>query len=164
MVRDYDDDVGDVLKVQDRIATSLVRALQVTVGADDLQAQPRSRVPKPTIFTCAVGTRLTALTSPGLESAAGYFRQALELDPSFIRAAEWLANVQESLPEVGFVPPREGYELARASVERGLALNPRSGVLHSLMATITRSMLGTGPRRRRKVNARWLSTHATLRF
>ena len=36
----YDEDVGDVLKVQDRIAAGLVRALQVTVGADDMQPRP----------------------------------------------------------------------------------------------------------------------------
>ena len=130
----YDDDVGDVLNVQDRIATSLVRALQVTVGADDLQSQATLKSAEAYDLYLRGRHAFDRFDKSGLESAAGYFRQALELDPSFIRAAEWLANVQESLPEVGFVPPHEGYELARASIERGLALNPRSGVLHSLMA------------------------------
>ena len=40
------------------------------------------------------------------------------------------------MPEFGWVPPREGYERARASVERGLALNPNSAQLHSVMAVI----------------------------
>jgi TolB-like protein/DNA-binding winged helix-turn-helix (wHTH) protein len=34
----YDEPAGDVLKIQDRIAASLARALQVTVGGDELRA------------------------------------------------------------------------------------------------------------------------------
>ena len=36
----YEHPIGDVLKMQDEIATGLVRALQVTVGADELQSRP----------------------------------------------------------------------------------------------------------------------------
>src|ERR1700679_1062929 len=72
----------------------------------------------------------------GFESAAGYFQQALAIDPTLIRAAEWLAAAHEWMAEWGFVPPREGYERARASVERALQLAPRSGLAHSLMCTI----------------------------
>jgi TolB-like protein len=36
----YDQRFGDVLKMQDEIATGLVRALQVTVGADEQQSPP----------------------------------------------------------------------------------------------------------------------------
>jgi TolB-like protein/tetratricopeptide (TPR) repeat protein len=132
----YDEDVGDVLKVQDRIAAGLVRALQVSVGADDLQSQPTFKNAEAYDLYLRGRHAMDRMDKPGFESAAGYFQQALELDPSFSRAAEWLALALEDLPEMGMVPPREGYERARASVERGLALNPRSGELHSLIALI----------------------------
>jgi TolB-like protein len=36
----YDETFGEVLAIQDRIAASIVRALQVTIGADDLPSRP----------------------------------------------------------------------------------------------------------------------------
>jgi TolB-like protein len=132
----YDEDAGDVFKVQDRIAVALVRALQVSVGADGLQSQ--SPLKNAAAYDLYLRGRhaMDLFDKPGHESAVGYFQQSLELDPTFVRAAEWLALALEDMPELGFVPPREGYERARASVERGLALNPGSGALHSLMAII----------------------------
>jgi TolB-like protein/tetratricopeptide (TPR) repeat protein len=132
----YDDDMGDVLKMQDRIATGLVRALQVTIGADDLRAQPTLESAEAYELYLRGRHAIDRYDKPGFESAAGYFQQALEIDPHLIRAAEWLATTHEWMAEWKFVPAREGYERARASVERALTLDPRSGVAHSLMCTI----------------------------
>jgi TolB-like protein/DNA-binding winged helix-turn-helix (wHTH) protein/lipopolysaccharide biosynthesis regulator YciM len=132
----YDEGVGDVLEVQDRIAAGLVRALQVSVGADYLQSQLPIKNGEAYDLYLRGRYAFDRFDKAGFESAASYFQQAVQLDPSFTRAAEWLANAQESLPEMGFVPVREGYERARASIERGLALNPKSGQLHALMGDI----------------------------
>jgi len=132
----YDEDMGDVLKMQDRIATGLVRALQVTIGADDLRAQPTLKSAGAYELYLRGRHAIDRYDKGGFESAAGYFQQALEIDPNLIRAAEWLATTHEWMAEWKFVPAREGYEQARASVERALRLDPRSGVAHSLMCTI----------------------------
>jgi TolB-like protein len=132
----YDEDVGDVLKAQDQIAAGLVRALQVTVGADDLRPRPMLKSAEAYDLYLRGRQAMDRIDKPGHESAIEYFQQALELDPSFIRAAEWLALALEDMPELGFVPPREGYERARAFAERGLALDPKSAQLHSVMADI----------------------------
>jgi len=132
----YDQRFGDVLKMQDEIATGLVRALQVTVGADEQQSPPNLKSAEAYDLYLRGWHAFDRLDDAGLETAVGYFQQALELDPSFIRAAEWLALARELLPEAGFVPPRENFERARASVERALKLNPRSALMHSLLAVI----------------------------
>ena len=132
----YDEDVGDVLKAQDQIAAGLVRALQVTVGADDLQSRPMLKSAEAYDLYLRGRHAMDRVDKPGHESAIEYFQQALQLDPSFIRAAEWLALALEDMPELGFVPPREGYERARAFAEQGLALDPKSAQLHSVMAVI----------------------------
>jgi TolB-like protein/Tfp pilus assembly protein PilF len=131
----YDEDSGDVLKVQDRIAAGLVRALQVSIGADDLQSPPLKSVEAYNLYLRGRFS-FDQLDQEGIENAAGFFQQALELDPTFIRAAEWLADAHESLAETGYVAPREGFERARQSVEHGLALDPKSGELYSLRALI----------------------------
>jgi TolB-like protein len=132
----YDDDIGDVLKVQDRIASGLVRALQVTVGADYVQSQPTLKSAEAYDLYLRGRHAFDRFDKAGTEAAVGYFQQALELDPSFIRAAEWFALTLEQLPEMGFVPPSEGYERARTTVQQALVSNPRSGTLHAVMAEI----------------------------
>ncbi len=131
----YDTDFDEVLEIQDQIAAGLVRALQVAVGVD---------LPSRPILKSAVGydlyqrgrQALDRLDRMGFESAVGYFQQALELDPTAIRAAESLALVHTYIAEWGYAPPNEGFERARMSAERALELDPRSGVAYAQLATI----------------------------
>jgi tetratricopeptide (TPR) repeat protein len=132
----YDEGSGDAFKMQDQIASGIVRALQVTLGADDLQ--PRPALNNTEAYDIYLRGRYASdrFDKAGLESAISYFQQALELEPSFFRAAEWLAMSQETACEKGFVPVRECYKIARESTERVLNLNPRSGLMLSLRAII----------------------------
>jgi TolB-like protein len=132
----YDKASGDVLKIQDQIAASLVRALQVTVGADDLQSRP------PLTRTEAYDLYLRGryaydrFDRSGFEAAAGYFQQVLDLDPSSGRAAEWLASTLENLAEWGYVQPIEGYERVRVAALHALKLDSRSSLAHSTLAEV----------------------------
>jgi len=132
----YDEKSGDVLGIQDRIAAGIVRALRVTVGADGLQDRPALKSADAYDMYLRGRHEMDRFDKTGFETAAGYFQQALEIDPSLVRAAEWLAAAQEFMAEWGFVPVREGYEVTRASLERALKLDPRSGLAHSLMCTV----------------------------
>ena len=131
----YNEADDDVLNVQDRIAIGLVRALQVTVGADDLRAPAMLGNTEAYDLYLRGRYALDRWDRAGFESAAGFFQQALELDPQAVRAAEWLALAQSNLAVWGFVPPREGFERARLSAQRALLLNPRSGRAHSVLAS-----------------------------
>jgi TolB-like protein len=83
----YDEDVGDVLKVQNQIASGIVRALQVTVGADDLQSRRVLRSAEAYDLYQRGRHAMDRFDQTGFEAAAGYFQQAFDLDPSSIRAA-----------------------------------------------------------------------------
>jgi tetratricopeptide (TPR) repeat protein len=132
----YDKNFDEVLKIQDEIAAGLVRALQVAVGVD---------LPSRPILKSAVGYdlyqrgrhALDRFDKSGFERAAGYFEQALALDPTALRAAESLALVHIYIAEWGYAPPREGFERARASFERVLGLDPNSGMAHAQLALIS---------------------------
>jgi len=131
----YDKDYNEVLEIQDQIAGGLVRALQVAVGVD---------LPSRPILKSAAGYdlyqrgrhALDHFDKVGFESAAGYFQQALTLDPTSVRAAESLALVHIYIAEWGYAPPREGFERARMSWERVLSLDPTSGVAQAQLALI----------------------------
>jgi len=131
----YDKDFDEVLQIQDQIAASLVRALQVAVGVD---------LPSRPILKSALGYdlyqrgrhALDRFDKVGFESAAGYFEQALALDPTSLRAAESLALVHIYIAEWGYAPVHEGFERARISCERVLKLHPTSGMAHAQLALI----------------------------
>jgi TolB-like protein/Flp pilus assembly protein TadD len=132
----YDENSGDVIDIQDKIAAGIVRSLQVTVGADGLQERPTLRNAEAYDLYLRGRHEMDRFDKLGFETAAGYFQQALEIDPSLVRAAEWLGAAHEFLAEWGFVPARDGYETTRASLKRALALDPRSGLAHALMCTV----------------------------
>lgn len=131
----YDKDFDEVLQIQDQIATSLVRALQVAVGVD-LPSRPILKSTPGYDLYQRGRHALDRFDKAGFESAAGYFEQALALDPTSIRAAESLALVHVYIAEWGYAPPREGFERARISCERVLKLHPTSAIAHGQLALI----------------------------
>ena len=131
----YDKDFDEVLQIQDQIATSLVRALQVAVGVD-LPSRPILKSTPGYDLYQRGRHALDRFDKAGFESAAGYFEQALALDPTSIRASESLALVHVYIAEWGYAPPREGFERARISCERVLKLHPTSAIAHGQLALI----------------------------
>jgi TolB-like protein/Flp pilus assembly protein TadD len=131
----YDKEFEKVLEIQDQIAAGLVRALQVAVGVD---------LPSRPMLKSAVGYdlyqrgrhALDRFDKVGFDSAAGYFEQALALDPTALRPAESLALVHIYLAEWGYAPPREGFERARLSCESVLKLHPSSSMAYAQLAFI----------------------------
>ena len=77
----YDRDVGDVLKMQEEIAAGLVRALQITIGADDLQGRPIANSDAYNLYLRG-RYALNRLDKEGFDEAARYFQQSLDLDPT----------------------------------------------------------------------------------
>jgi TolB-like protein len=132
----YDRKSGDVLELQDALAVSLARALQLTVSSD---------------FGSRAGTRSTdaydlylrglhALdqqSQEGTEEAAGDFQRALDLDPAFAQAALGLAKVYQIKGEVAWLlPTRIAFERARQAAELALKLDPKLGAAHAVLADV----------------------------
>jgi TolB-like protein len=133
----YDREASDSLKVQDEIAASLVRALQLEVASAGFlkgRVLPRSGE--------AYDTYLRGLHAfnrfdqQGFEEAVTDFRRTLQLDPSFLAAAEQLARTLCDQPSWGFVPPRVGYEQARVAANEALKLNPNSASGHAALGCV----------------------------
>jgi TolB-like protein len=133
----YDREASDTLKVQNEIAASLVRALQLEVADSGFlkgRVLPRSGE--------AYDTYLRGLHAfnrfdqSGFEEAVTDFRRTLQLDSSFLPAAEQLARTLCDQPSWGFVPPRVGYEQARAAANEALALNPKSASAHAALGCV----------------------------
>jgi TolB-like protein/Tfp pilus assembly protein PilF len=133
----YDREASDTLKVQDEIAASLVRALQLEVaGSSFLQGRI---LPSSSEAYDAYLRGLHALSrydQQGFDEANADFRRALRLDPRFVPAAEQLARTLCDEPSWGFVPPRIGFEQARSAANAALKLDSHSAVAHTILGCV----------------------------
>jgi TolB-like protein/Flp pilus assembly protein TadD len=134
----YDRDLSDVLKMQDEIATALVRALQIEVDAGDIIPRPALRNTEAYTLFLKGWHAADRFDQQGLEQALSDFERVRELDPSSAAAANACAAMYTILGGAGLMPPTIAYEKARKSVEDALRLDPTLAVAHSSMGVLHR--------------------------
>ena len=132
----YDRSVGDVLMLQDDIAVALVRALQITVGATQLNARRSLRNVEAYDVYLRGRYAMDRYDKEGFEEAASDFRQALDLDPKFADAAVALSLVYEMQANWAFVPSAVGFEQARRTADSVLKLDPALARAHTVLGMI----------------------------
>jgi adenylate cyclase len=105
----YDRSIEDAFKVQDAIAASLVRALELAVGGREFPA--RSMPKNPAVYDLYLrGVQaFDRYNGEGFEQAADLYQQALDLDKNFAPAAIGLAEVQVFRTQWGYLVPDIGY-------------------------------------------------------
>jgi adenylate cyclase len=132
----YEEAVTDILRVQDRIATSLAHALEVTFDASAFNA--RRAFASSDAYEMFLRGRLAEnrYDREGFEAAADYYQQALQIGPRSAPAAEQLALSLELSAEWGYVPPQQGFQRARLAAQHALGLNPRSSIAYATLAKV----------------------------
>jgi TolB-like protein/Flp pilus assembly protein TadD len=133
----YDRNMSDILKMQDEIAATLVRALQIEVGSGDTIAS-RPALRNTEAYTLYLQGRhaFDRYDAKGFEQAVYYFQRALELDPSFAAAAAGLAGTYSALGEWGVMPRATASEQARNLAERAIRLEPGLAIAHAVLGNI----------------------------
>jgi TolB-like protein/Tfp pilus assembly protein PilF len=133
----YDRQASDTLKVQDDIATSLVRALQLEVAPSNYlqsRSSPRNGEAYDVYLRgLHAGDRLD---EGGFNEAIADFRHALAIDPSFVPAAEALAWALFGLADTQYVSSQMGYKNTRAAAEAALKLDPKSAHAHTILCLV----------------------------
>ncbi len=132
----YEQNFGDVLRMQQEIAAALGRALQVEVGS--IYGGTAATLAN----TDAYSLYLHGLHSmdrddkPGLDEAISYFERALSDDPTMIRAREKLAHAHYMEWELGLVIPAAGADHLRRDLDILLREDHRSSIGHALRAEL----------------------------
>ena len=132
----FDRDLSDVLKMQDEIATHVVRALQIEVGADGLFSRPPLHNAEAYTLYLQGRHGFDRLDRQGLEQAASDFQRALDLDPSFAAAAAELGDAYFVIGAFGIMPLSVAVERARNAAELTLKLDPNHAGAHALLSSI----------------------------
>ena len=132
----YDRSIEDAFKVQDAIAASLVRALELAVGGREFPA--RSMPKNPAVYDLYLrGVQaFDRYNGEGFEQAADLYQQALDLDKNFAPAAIGLAEVQVFRTQWGYLVPDIGYEKARQAAELAIKLDPQASGPHQTLSLV----------------------------
>ena len=128
----YDRTLEDIFAVQDDIAQSVVKELRTTLlgGAADATAQVaaavKGRADNPEAHRLYLQGRffLERMTEADVARGAEYLEQATALDPEFALGWSGLALAYHWQAAWGWVPVAAGFERARETAKRALALAP----------------------------------------
>lgn len=133
----YDRDATDLFELQGDIAANVARALQLEV-APSLLANARISPKSGEAYDLYLRGLHDADRSDqlGFEMAVVAFRRALELDPSFVPAAEALAASLANQAGWGFVSPQLGWERTRKAANAALKLDARSATAHAILGDV----------------------------
>jgi TolB-like protein/lipoprotein NlpI len=127
----YDRELGDVLRLQSQIATSVARALQLAVGADDTRTSPSLHSTE--AYTLYLRGRY-AYDGPGdIPEAQSDYEQALALDPTFLRVAEAQAWMYAYAALTQEIPARIAWQHAKESADRALGIDRNSAPAHAVV-------------------------------
>jgi TolB-like protein len=134
----YDRDLSDVLKMQDEIAASLVRELQIEVDDTDLVSRPELRNTEAYTLYLQGLHAFDRFDPPGIQQALSDFQRAFELDPSFAAAANACGGAYSLLGAWGLMPRAVAFEKARNYTDEALKLDPKLAIAHVSLATLYR--------------------------
>jgi TolB-like protein len=128
----YDRDVGDVLTLQDQIASGIARALQVAVGADETRGT--RRVLNAQAYTYFLrGRAAIDRGDTSVSDAKTFFMQSLDVDPAFVKAAEGLALAYVEEVAGRLTSSHVGWPAANDAARRALRLDPNSELAHAIL-------------------------------
>jgi TolB-like protein/Tfp pilus assembly protein PilF len=132
----YERRMDDVLRLQDEIAISVARELQLAIAPGFLQS--RSTVKDAEAYDLLLRGRHAGdrLDREGLDEAVNLFQQALNRDPTSVDAAAALAWAYDAQGEWGVRPPAEAFEEARRAALVALKLDPNNALGHFVLGRI----------------------------
>ena len=134
--RHFDRQLADVFKIQDEVATEVVRALEVSMPASDQQRLTQKRTENVDAYQEYLKgiALLPDRKVADMRAAAEHFERAIGLDPTYARAYVAAADTYNLLHEYGTTSDEQKNRIA-PYIERALALAPDLGEAHAARAT-----------------------------
>jgi TolB-like protein/Flp pilus assembly protein TadD len=76
------------------------------------------------------------VTRPGFLTSISYFKQAIEIDPTYALAYAGLADVYREMPFAGYAPSKESFPMAKAAALRALQIDPDLAEAHVVLGWV----------------------------
>ncbi len=134
----YQRELDDIFDIQVEISNSIVNALKLVLGVDEIAAMERLQRPtnNPEAYEFYLRGRhqWRLRTEVSLFNAIGSFEKAIELEPSFARAYEALASTHVVLPSWSDVAVDVAISSALDAANRALELDGSLAEAHTIRA------------------------------
>ena len=135
----YDRDVHDVLSVQEEIARSIAREIQVKLTPQEQVLLTNGRPVDPEVYELYLKGRYfwNKRTQESTEKAIGLFNQAIEKDPAYASAYSGLADCYILYGisfDVGSRSPAQAMLPAKEAAEKAVQLDPTLAEGHNSLA------------------------------
>ncbi len=123
--QDYDRSVQDVLTMQDDVAASVAREIQIRLTPQQLTALHRPRPVDPQAYEDYLKGRFfwNQRTENGFRKAIEHFDAAIAKDPNYARAYAGLADVYVLMGGYAYAPQSYALPKAKAAALKALALD-----------------------------------------
>jgi serine/threonine protein kinase/Tfp pilus assembly protein PilF len=133
----YQQKRADVLEVQDKVATRIADNLRLSLSGDDQQRLTKRYTQNPEAYQAYLKGRYYAgkFTKDGFEKGRTYFRQALDLDPSYALSYDGLAYYYNGAAD-WTIAPRDAWPKAKEAAQKALQLDDSLAVGHSEMGMV----------------------------
>jgi TolB-like protein len=133
--RSFDGSLAAILQLQADVAQSVAERIRVSLAERSRMAGGRRQVTPAAYEAYVRGQYFRGKgTEAGFRTAIGYFRRAIDADPTYARAYSGLANCYVNLGYYGAVEPDEAFPQARAAARRALELDSTLADAHLAVA------------------------------
>jgi serine/threonine-protein kinase len=135
----YERDLEDVLVLQNEVARSIAREIQVKLTPEEHAVLSSARRVDPEAYQFYLKGRYfwVKRTPESVKKAIGLFEQAINIDPTYAHAYGGLADCYMSLGfsfDVGSLPPTEAIPKAKAAVAKALEVTESLAEVHNPFA------------------------------
>ena len=133
----YERKMSDLLATQREIASTIAQKLQLKLVGDE-KGVAKKYTDSNEAYQLWMKARFhfARRTKVDMERSIELFRQATQLDPNFALAYVGIAESYTSMPSYPYISPAEASPLARAAVEKALALDPELPEAHAVAGMI----------------------------
>jgi serine/threonine-protein kinase len=134
----YQRKTADIQAIQKEIARSVSEKLRLKLtGADETQLAKTDTESGEAYEAYLKGRyQWNKRTEEGFKQATKFFQEAIDKDPNYALAYTGLADSYTLQSDYGFLPPKEGYALAKGAVTLALKYDESLAEAHSSLASI----------------------------
>jgi TolB-like protein/tetratricopeptide (TPR) repeat protein len=134
----FDEKFTDVFTVQDAISQKVASALALRLSGEESRRLTRRYTDNVEAYQLYLTGRYhwNKLTPPEITKSIGFFKQAIDLDPTYALAYFGLADAYRSLAPTSDVPPKDTLPQAKAAATKALEIDESLAEPHVTLAFI----------------------------
>ncbi len=134
----YRGTIRDVFKIQEKVATEIASALEVTLSPSDEENLRKRFTENTEAYQLYLQGRFfwNKRSIAGLNTAIEYFEKAIEIDSEYAVAWAGIADSYSLLAEFGRIPHSELYPKAEAAVKKALEIDDNLAEVHTSYASL----------------------------